>query len=135
MPRTASARARFLRLMPVVLLYGCASAMLPHSPAPSDPWFGTTGNALIGEGGTDHDGIKDYLWVGFSSAVTWKDFQDVSQKGGWVDGKIVVAPGTPLGFYFDPQTTDAGEITIEACQTDIDSIKANPVKFTQGVIT
>ncbi len=37
-----------------------------------------------------------------------------------------------LGFYFDPQTTYAAEVTIEAIQTTVDQIRANPVEFAKN---
>ncbi len=44
---------------------------------------------------------------------------------------VIPPPGhrNAVGFYFDPRTTYVAEVTVEAIQTTIDQIKANPDEF------
>ena len=48
---------------------------------------------------------------------------------GWIGGRVVVDAENPLGFYFDPNTTVAAEITAEGEQTSLGAIKQNPTYF------
>ncbi len=120
----------------LTILLSCAEGSLPPSappaPTPSDPWFGTAGNVLISDRGLDSDGILDQIWIGFNSASNWQDFLALHQQhpnGGWIGGVVVVEPRNPLGFYFDPNTVKAAEITAEMIQTSLDAIKKNPAHF------
>jgi hypothetical protein len=92
------------------------------------------GNVLISDCGTDIDGVIDYLWVGFNSNTNWQGFLNLyAQDGGcWICGQVVVLPSQPLGFYLDPDTTYAAEVTIETDETSIDLIKRNPAYYAGG---
>jgi hypothetical protein len=127
----------------LVVLLGCGGGALPPNippgappvPTPSDPWYGTAGNVLISDRGSDSDGILDFLWIGFNSPTKWQAFLVLHQQSpnaGWICGRVVVDPKNPPGFYFDPETTGAAEATVEAIQTTLDFIKANPSSFAES---
>jgi hypothetical protein len=120
-------------------LFGCISAFLavvwlscggtdPSTQPPSGPWVGTAGNALIG------DNTGNLLWVGFNSSATWQQFLSLRSQHGnnggfWIGGHVVPDGTAPLGFFFDPSTTQAAEVTAEGAQTTLGFIKADPNHF------
>jgi hypothetical protein len=94
---------------------------------------------LVSDCGHDTDGIIDYLWIGFNSNDNWQGFLNLNAlypaEGFWICGQVMVLSSQPLGFYFNPDTTDAAEITIETIQTTIDQIKSDPARYAEGPIT
>jgi hypothetical protein len=92
------------------------------------------GNVLGSDCGSDIDGVIDYMWVGFNSNTNWQEFLNLYAKnvGCWICGQVVVLPSQPLGFYFNPDTTAAAEVTIETDETSIDLIKRNPAYYAGG---
>ncbi len=119
------------------LLVGCAGEESLDSPLPGDPRFGTAGNVLISDRSRSNDPVIDRIWIGFHSQQAFQEFLGLNQKfpggGFWIGGKVVAQPSLPLGFYFDPDTTEAAEVTIEAIQTTLDQMKANPNEFAKNV--
>jgi len=102
-------------------------------PPPNVPWVGSVGSVLIGEA-NDSDHVPDHLWIGFNDSGRWQHFEDLRSKHGdsgafWIGGHVVVSVESSVGFYFDPATTVAGEITAEGQQTTLDFIKADPATF------
>jgi hypothetical protein len=94
---------------------------------------------LVSDCGYDSDGIIDYLWIGFDSNDKWQGFLNLNAQypaeGYWICGQVMVLSSQPLSFYFNPNTTSAAEITVEAIQTTIDQIKSDPAKYAEGPIT
>jgi hypothetical protein len=100
-------------------------------PQRNDPAFGTVGNVLISDRFDDIDGVHDEVWIGFNTQQAWDQLvalnQDVSPLSpGWIGGHLIADPRHHLGFYFDPNTTDSGEVTSETQQTSIDGLKRTP---------
>src|SRR5262249_18749249 len=123
-----------LAIVILSLLAGCGGSEpplppgAPPAPQPSDPWFGTAGNVLISDRGFDHDGKIDYIWIGFNSQAEWQNFLALRQKfprgGFWIGGRVVVTSSNAVGFYFDPASASAAEVTAEGIQTSLDGIKS-----------
>ncbi len=137
MPRRRQQIARLVAALLVSLLVGCAGADSPDAPLPSDPRFGTAGNVLISDRGRSNDLVIDRIWIGFHSQQEFQNFLALNQRfprgGFWIGGKVVARANLPLGFYFDPNTTGAAEVTIEAIQTTLDQIKADPNEFAKNI--
>jgi hypothetical protein len=91
---------------------------------------------LISDRGFDQDGKIDYIWIGFNSQAEWQNFLVLRQKfprgGFWIGGRVVVTSSNAVGFYFDPVSTFAGEVTAEGIQTTLDGIKSNPTEFAKN---
>ena len=127
-----------ITILLLVLDTGCGSSSQhpPRVPVSGDPWFGTAGNVLISEG-TDRDGPKDFLWIGFNSQTEWQNFLSLNQNHtlGWIGGPVILTSNNSMSFYFDPSQTIAAETTAEGLQTSLDQIEANPSKFVPGSIS
>jgi hypothetical protein len=127
-----------ITIVMLVLGTGCGSSSQhpPSVPVSGDPWFGTAGNVLISEG-TDRDGPKDFLWIGFNSQTEWQNFLSLNQNHtlGWIGGPVILTSNNSMGFFFDPSQTIAAETTAEGLQTSLDQIEANPSKFVPGLIS
>lgn len=98
-------------------------------PAPGDARFGRAGHVLVTDRNGSVDGKVDGLWVGFDDPDEWNELLRLSGRPGstpWIVGRVVADTDQPLGFYLDPSTTQAAEVTIETIQTSIDLIKGNP---------
>jgi hypothetical protein len=141
---------RLIRLLPH-LLVGLACCLLsqcgggfstvlppgsPAKPTPSDPWYGAAGNVLVQES----DSPPIYTWIGFNSQVSWQHYlamvQQAKQMGGvtwiWMGGPVIVNSHNPLGFYFDPNKSDAEIVTPKVVQTSLFWIEQDPVCYSQN---
>jgi len=127
-------------LIPGVLIsISCGSSSslrTPPPPSPSDPWYGTVGNVLVQE--NERDGTVTYMWVGFSSGTNWQLYLTAQHQckqegcaGGWfwIGGPVVVDADAPLGFYFDPNNTDAAMVAPTVQQTALWWIRQDPACF------
>jgi hypothetical protein len=97
-------------------------------PRRNDPAFGNVGNALISDRVDDIDGVHDEVWIGVNRQQDWDGFVALNQgmlpSGSfWIGGHLIADPHHHLGFYCDPNTTNAAEETIEIIQTSIDGLK------------
>lgn len=105
----------------------------PPLPGRNDPAFGTVGNVLISDRLFNIDGVSDELWIGFNRQQDWDRFVALNQEmeSHWIGGHLIADPHHHLGFYFDPNTTSAAEVTAETQQTIIDALKRNPQFFAE----
>jgi hypothetical protein len=101
-------------------------------PTRDDPAFGSVGNVLISDRLADIDGVRDEVWIGFNRQQQWDDFIALNQRApqeGFIPqigGRLVADTDHHLGFYFDPDTTQAGEVTATGEQTILDALKRDP---------
>lgn len=112
----------------IVFTAGCGSGaknVTPAVPPPTaaDPSFGTAGNVLISDRGSDKDGKVDYLWVGFNSTM---ELQKFLAGPALVGGQVVTPANNSLNFYFDPNTTTSTEVSVPEKLTVIDNLKTDP---------
>jgi hypothetical protein len=90
------------------------------------------GNVLIAEL-TDTDGVHDEVWIGFSQKQQWDDFLALNQRAPgehilpFIGSHVVADTTHHLGFYFDPNITEAGETVATEVQTSIDRLKQDPL--------
>ncbi|MGH7894082.1 MAG: hypothetical protein ACREQL_05390, partial [Candidatus Binatia bacterium] len=87
----------------------------PPIPSRADPAFGTIGNVLISDRRVTVDSSIDQVWVGFSREEAWKGLMTLAARLGtdgtpFVGGRLIADKDHHLGFYFDPATTEAGEV-------------------------
>jgi len=86
---------------------------------------------LISDRLTSVDASLDQLWIGFNDREGWDAFVALNERRGmgslsWVGGHLVASANHPLGCYFDPATTFAGEVVAESLQTALDALKLDP---------
>jgi hypothetical protein len=119
-------------------LVGCGGGSDDRSssdePRPGDPRFGAAGNVLMRDPVREADGSFDELWIGFNDGAEWQALVELADRLGqerapYISGRLVVDSAEPLGFYFDPSTTDSAEVVAELRQTSIHAIKSNPTEF------
>lgn len=98
-------------------------------PRRGDAAYGAFGHVLGSDRGRSNDDRFDRLWIGFGRRESWDRYlrlRDQFAPDGaqpWICGHVVVDDGEPLGFYFNPATTDAAEITAETFQISLDGLK------------
>lgn len=87
---------------------------------------------LISDRFFDIDGMPDEVWIGFSRQQEWDDFLKLNELATREDfiphigGEFVADTDHHLGFYFDPNSTSAAEVTLTDEQTVIDVLKRDP---------
>ncbi len=127
-PRLAELAVMMAGLL--ALAVGCGSSSVSvalNPPQPGDPAHGATAQVLI----TNYD-LE--IWVGVDSAATVEKLRSNEQTGKheWLIAEVVPESGHHLGFYFAPGDVDSQEITIEAMQTTLSQIRADPGHFAEG---
>jgi hypothetical protein len=121
----------------VVLTGGCGDGgsgggNAPRLPAVGDPQRGTAGNVLVSDRGRSVDEVLDQLWLGFSRPEEWSHYIEerdrLAAEGTvpFVGGTVIADSKRPLGFYFDPATTSAAEVTAETFQTSLEALRSAP---------
>jgi len=98
-------------------------------PRPGDAAYGAFGHVLGSDRGQSNDAQLDQLWIGFGRGESWDAYVRVRDQLApdglrpWICGQVVDDEGEPLGFYFDPATTEAAEVTAETFQISLDGLK------------
>jgi hypothetical protein len=121
----------------VLVTLGCGSdhagrtsdADIPAIPSAGDPAFGRVGHVLISDRGISQDAILDQIWIGFNDREAWEIFLALHERRGnahYIGGRLVADASQPLGFYFDPDTTQGAEFVAEGLQAGLDFLKADP---------
>ncbi len=114
----------------LALALGCGSSSVSIAldpPQPGDPAHGATAQVLITNYGLE-------IWVGVDSAATVEKLRSNEQTGKqeWLIAAVVPESGHRFGFYFAPGDVDSQEVTIEAMQTTLSQIRADPAYFAAG---
>lgn len=98
-------------------------------PRRGDSDYGAFGHVLGSDRGQSNDDRIDQLWIGFGRRESWDGYLRVRDELApdgihpWICGGVVADPNEPLGFYFDPMTTSAAEVTAETFQISLDGLK------------
>ena len=104
----------------------------PRLPVQGDPEFGSAGQVLGSDRGRSNDEVVDQLWVGFNRHEQWNSYLQLKARleaegvVPFVGGRVVADPNHPLGFYFDPDTTAAAEVTSETVQITLEGLRNDP---------
>lgn len=108
-------------------------------PRPGDAAYGAFGHVLGSDRGQSNDAQLDQLWIGFGRRESWEAYLSVRDRLApegvrpWICGRVVADANEPLGFYFDPMTTTAAEVTAETFQISLDGLKSSPEGAEDGL--
>lgn len=96
-------------------------------PPIGDPAHGEAAQVLI-----ENLGLR--LWVGVDDLAVADRLRanQQSKKQEWLIAEVVPEDGHRHGFYFAPATVTSDEVTIEAYQTTVDQIRADPDYYMNG---
>ncbi len=114
----------------VAMAVGCGSSSVSIAldpPQAGDPAHGAAAQILISNLGIE-------FWVGDDSAATVEKLRMNEQTGKeeWLIAAVVPEAGHRFGFYFAPGDVDSQEVTIEAMQTTLSQIRADPAYYAVG---